>query len=214
MKIFVCVPCIFILCGGIVAAPTFSAQVQSSATLTWQDNSNNEDGFGIEMLSPTGGDFTEIGTVGPNITQYRLTLSGYYGDMFCFRVFAFNAAADSADSNIACKTLPQVPALPALSAPSTPAGLRTIFVSTGSIGIAWEDVPDETQYFLERRLINPMEMDIMEMGIVLAADQTSFTDQDLKRSHTYCYRIAAANNVGLSPYTEYLCIETPSQDNS
>ena len=89
--------------------------------------------------------------------------------MFCFRVFAFNAAADSADSNIACKTLPQVPALPALSAPST-AGLRTIFVSTGSIGIAWDDVSDEAQYFLERRLINPMEMDIMEMGIVLAAD--------------------------------------------
>ena len=70
MKIFVSVPCIF--SGGIVAAPTFSAQVQSSATLTWQDTSNNEDGFGIEMLSPTGGDFTTIGTVGPNITQYRL----------------------------------------------------------------------------------------------------------------------------------------------
>ncbi len=213
MKIFLCVPCIFILCG-IVATPAFSAQVQSSATLTWRDNSNNEEGFGIEMLSPAAPDFTGIDTVGPNITQYKLTLSGDYGDMFCFRVFAFNAAADSFDSNIACKTLPEGPSLPALSAPSTPSGLHSTFVSTGSIGVAWEDVPDETQYFLERRLINPMAMDITEMGIVLAADQTSFTDQDLKRSHTYCYRIAAANNVGLSPFTESVCIETPPQDNS
>ena len=54
----------------------------------------------------------------------------------------------------------------------------------GSIGIAWDDVSDEAQYFLERRLINPVGLDLMDMGIVLAADQTSFSDQDLKRSHT------------------------------
>jgi len=211
MKIFLCVPCIFILCGG---ASTLSAQVQSSVTLTWQDNSNNEEGFGIEMLSPRGLDFTEIATVGPNISQYRLTLRGDYGDMFCFRVFAFNATADSPDSNIACKKLPEAPALPPVSAPNTPGGLHSTFVSTGSIGITWDDVSDEAQYFLERRLINPMGLDLMDMGIVLAADQTSFTDQDLKRSHTYCYRIAAANNVGLSPFSDYLCIHTPPQDNS
>ena len=110
MKIFLCVPCIFILCGG---ASTLSAQVQSSVTLTWQDNSNNEEGFGIEMLSPRGLDFTEIATVGPNISQYRLTLRGDYGDMFCFRVFAFNATADSPDSNIACKTASRGPSLAA-----------------------------------------------------------------------------------------------------
>jgi len=201
MKIFFYVPCIFILCGG---APTFSADVQSTVRLTWQDNSNNEEGFGIEMRSPRDLDFTEVGTVGPNISEYRLTLSGDYGDTFCLRVFAFNATADSPDSNIACKTLPEGPPLPAVSAPNTPGGLHSTFVSTRSIGIAWEDVPDETQYFLERRLGNTTEM-----GIVLAADQTSFSDEDLKRNQTYCYRIAAANNVGLSPFTEYLCIETP-----
>lgn len=131
MKNFFWLLCIFILCGG---APAFSAEVQSPVTLTWQDNSNNEEGFGIEMLSPGGVDFTEVGTVGPSISEYRLTLSGDYGDMFCFRVFAFNATVDSPDSNIACKTLPEGPPLPPVSAPSTPGGLHSTFVSRRSIG--------------------------------------------------------------------------------
>jgi hypothetical protein len=201
MKIFFCVLGIFILFG---SATTLSAQVQSPVTLTWQDNSNNEEGFGIEMLSPGGADFTEIGTVGPNILEYKLTLSGNYGDMFCFRVFAFNATADSPDSNVACQALPDGPSLPPVSAPSTPGGLHSTSVSPKSIGIAWETVPDETQYFLERRLGNTTDM-----GIILAGDQTSFTDQDVKRNRNYCYRIAAVNNVGTSPFSEYLCIETP-----
>ena len=203
-KIFFCVLCISILFGG---APTVSAQVQSAVTLTWQDNSDNEEGFDIEMLSPSSLDFTEIGTVGPNISQYTLTLSGNSGDNFCFRVFAFNGTADSPDSNVACTTLPEVSTSPASSAPSTPSGLHSTFVSTQSIGIAWDDVPDETQYVLERRVGNTTGADI-----TLAADQTSFTDQGLKRNRTYCYRIAAANNVGLSPYSEDLCIETPPRN--
>ena len=35
--------------------------------LTWQDNSNNESGFSIEMLS--SGTWQEVATVGPNITN-------------------------------------------------------------------------------------------------------------------------------------------------
>ena len=209
MNTILCAASIFIIFGGLIAAPSSAAQVQSPTTLTWQDNSNNEEGFGIEMLSPTSVDFTQIETVGPNISQYSVTLSGNYGETFCFRVFAFNAVGDSSDSNTACKMLPELPPLPPVSVPSTPSGLHSTSVSTDSIRIAWQDVSDETQYVLERLLGNTKEMEI-----VLAADQTSFIDQDLKRSHTYCYRIAAANNIGLSSFTDYACIETPPQDRS
>jgi hypothetical protein len=208
MKSILCLVCIFAFFAVLLATPTSSAQVQSSATLKWQDNSGNEEGFGIEMLSPTDADFAEVGTVGPNITQFSLSLSGNYSDMFCFRVYAFNAEGDSPDSNIACKTLPDVPSLPAVTAPSTPTGLHATLASAAVIRLAWDDVQDESQYLLERRLDSTTEMQIM-----LAADQTTFTDQEVEKSRTYCYRLAAINRIDSSPFTEYVCIDTLPQDN-
>ena len=208
MKSIQCLLCIVAFCAVLIATPNSSAQVQSSATLQWQDNSGNEQGFGIEMLSPTDANFTEVGTVGANITQFSLSLSGNYGDMFCFRVYAFNAAGDSLDSNVACKTLLEAPSLPPVSPPTSPTGLRATVASAGIIRLAWDDVQDESQYLLERRLDNTTEMQI-----ILAKDQTSFTDHDVEKNKTYCYRLAAINRIDSSPLTEYVCVDTLPQDN-
>jgi len=208
MKSIQCLLCIFAFCAVLIATPNSSAQVQSSATLQWQDNSGNEQGFGIEMLSPTDADFTEVGTVDANTTQFSLSLTGNYGDVFCFRVYAFNAAGDSLDSNVACKTLLEAPSLPPVSPPTTPTGLRATVASAGIIRLAWDDVQDESQYLLERRLDNTTEMQI-----ILAKDQTSFTDHDVEKNKTYCYRLAAINRIDSSPFTEYVCIDTLPQDN-
>ena len=43
-------------------------------TLSWTDNSTNEDGFKIQRRSDSTGMFTEIATVGPNVVFY--TASG------------------------------------------------------------------------------------------------------------------------------------------
>jgi hypothetical protein len=193
----------FVFCGAFIGMQTLWAQVQSSATLKWQDNSGNEQGFGIEMQSPTDADFTEVGTVGANVTEFSLSLDGNYGDVFCFRVYAFNDAGDSADTNIACKSLPDGPSLPPVTAASTPTGLHVTHASAAIIRLAWDDVQDESQYLLERRIDNTTEMQIM-----LAADQTTFTDHDLEKSRTYCYRLAAVNRIGSSPFTEYVCVDT------
>jgi predicted phage tail protein len=209
MKSILCSVCIFAFCAVLTPTPNSSAQVKSSATLQWQDNSGNEQGFGIEMLSPTDADFTEVGTVDANITQFSLSLSGNYGDVFCFRVYAFNAAGDSPDSNIACKTLPDAPSLPPVTLPSTPNNLHATLASAAVIRLAWDDAQDESQYLLERQLENTTEMQIM-----LPADQTTFTDHDLEKSRTYCYRLAAVNRIGSSPFTEYVCVDTLPQDNS
>lgn len=209
MNIIFCAALIVIICGGIVTDSLSAAQLQFTTTLTWQDNSNNEDGFGIEMLSSTSADFMQIESVGPNTSQHAITLSGNYEDNFCFRVFAFNAAGSSSDSNVACKILAALPPSAASTTPDTPNDLHSTLIFPNSIGIAWQDVSCETQYVLQRHSSNTTEMEI-----ILAGNQTSFTDQDLKRSHTYCYRIAATNNVGLSPFTDYVCLDTPPQDAS
>ena len=43
-------------------------------------------------------------------------------------------------------------------------------------------------------------------------DQTSFTDHDLEKSRTYCYRLAAVNRIGSSRFTEYVCADTLPQE--
>lgn len=45
------------------------ASVATALTLTWRDNSNNEDGFSIEMLSK--GTWGEVARVGSNVTTWK-----------------------------------------------------------------------------------------------------------------------------------------------
>ena len=78
---------------------TSAAQFQ----LTWQDNSNNEDGFKIERGPATTGPFAQIGTVVANTTSY--TDSGLAdATTFCYRVRAFNSTGDSTYTSVVCAT--------------------------------------------------------------------------------------------------------------
>ena len=72
-------------------------------TLTWTDNSNNEDGFKIERETGTSEAFTQIAAVRANVTSYNdsgLTS----GTTYCYRVRAFNASGTSGYTAEACRT--------------------------------------------------------------------------------------------------------------
>jgi len=89
----------------LLLAALSSPAVLNAATLnlTWNDNSTNEDGFSIERRSGTSGSFTQIATVGPNITSYtNSNLAG--GSVYCYQVRAFNSSGDSSYSNGSCAT--------------------------------------------------------------------------------------------------------------
>ncbi len=59
-------------------------------TITWTDNSNNEDGFKVERQNGNSG-WIQIATVGANVTTY--TDTGLSLDtQYCYRVRAYNAA--------------------------------------------------------------------------------------------------------------------------
>jgi hypothetical protein len=91
-----------------VAAPINLSATTVSATridLKWTDSANNETGFKIER-SPNGTTFTEIATVGENVTAYSntgLACATFYH----YRVRAYNAAGNSAYSNTAKKKTSQ-----------------------------------------------------------------------------------------------------------
>ena len=80
------------------------ATVSNIVTLAWTDNSDNEDGFGIERKTGTNGTFAQIATVAANISSYED--SGLIaGNTYCYRVNAFNTAGTSAYTNQACKDI-------------------------------------------------------------------------------------------------------------
>jgi len=75
-----------------------SAVSSTEISLTWTDNSSNEDGFRVERSDYSGGGYIEINTVGPGVTYYQdyglQPLTKYY-----YRVCAYNAYGNSAYSN-------------------------------------------------------------------------------------------------------------------
>jgi hypothetical protein len=81
------------------APSNLEAQVISptEVKLTWKDNSNNEDGFKIERKT-LDGEWSEIATVGANVTTYNDTgLTA--GTTYYYRVKAYNSAGESDYSN-------------------------------------------------------------------------------------------------------------------
>ena len=79
------------------------AATAAQLTLTWTDNSNNEDGFKIERKLGQAGSYSQISIVGSNSTSYvDPTLAD--GTTYCYQVRAYNSAGDSAYSNEACRS--------------------------------------------------------------------------------------------------------------
>ncbi len=86
------------------AAPTgllAMAVSKSQINLSWTDNSgDSEDGFKIER-STDGSTFTEIATLGKNVTTFQNTTGLSRNKTYYYRVRAHNAGGNSGYSNIA-----------------------------------------------------------------------------------------------------------------
>jgi Fibronectin type III domain len=94
----------------VPAAPsnlTATAVSNSQINLAWSDNSGNETGFKIERCQGNNcNNFAEIAQVGANVTSFPDTgLSA--NTRYRYRVRAFNAAGNSAYSNIAQEKTPR-----------------------------------------------------------------------------------------------------------
>jgi Concanavalin A-like lectin/glucanases superfamily len=86
------------------ATPT-SVAAPAQLTLTWQDNSDNEDNFTIEQKTGTNGTYSQIAFVAANVTSY-VDSSVTSGVNYCYRVRAVNTTGASAYTNEACATVP------------------------------------------------------------------------------------------------------------
>ncbi|HET7091835.1 MAG TPA: hypothetical protein VFI22_00105, partial [Thermomicrobiales bacterium] len=167
------------------AAPTNLSATPATPTqinLKWDDNSGNENGFGIER-STDGVNFSALASVGAGVTTYQDTSVSGAG-MFYYRVHAINAAGTSADSNIASST----PALP----PAAPTNLVATPISATEIDLAWSDVSNETGYGIERSSdgtnFSPLT--------TVAANVTTYHDTSVSGAGVFYYRVYAINANG------------------
>ncbi len=98
-----------VLLMGLIAlsASMIMLQSESSAArlrLSWSDNSENEEGFEIQRMTPDTG-FVAIAIVGINVNRFT-DLNVAPGSTYCYRVRAFDAESISEFSNLGCATTP------------------------------------------------------------------------------------------------------------
>src|SRR5262249_28182989 len=95
---------VFFILSLLVAATIYHAEATAAQlALTWTDNSTNEIGFKVERKTEVSSIYTQVATVGLNVTSYTDS-SLTTGTTYCYRVRAYNTAGDSGYSNEACGT--------------------------------------------------------------------------------------------------------------
>lgn len=173
------------------AAPSGLTAVQNSPsqiTLAWTDNSGNEAGFKIER-GTNGTTFTQITTVGSNITNYANT--GLLANItYYYRVRANNAVGDSAYANVASATTPGL-------APAAPSGLTALPTASNQITLAWRDNSDnETGFKIERSTDGVSFSQIAVAG----SNSSNYVHSAVAVGVTNYYRVCAVNAMVESGY--------------
>src|SRR5437870_2624453 len=172
---------------------TVTTVSSSQINLTWTDNSLSESGYRIEQSPVDNLHYTEIATVGPNVTSYSATgLSE--GTKYYYRVRAYNAIATSgytAEKN----------AITLWNIPVAPSGLRITSIRPGTVILAWTDNSgNESGFKIQRKQgATGTYTQIATPG----ANVTTYTDSDtaLLDGTQYYYKLCATNSAGDSPFS-------------
>ncbi|HWS87565.1 MAG TPA: fibronectin type III domain-containing protein [Pyrinomonadaceae bacterium] len=182
--------------GGLSATAVSSVQIN----LAWADNSTNEDGFKL-YRSVDNATFSRIATLGAGVTAYsdggRAAGTTYY-----YRVLAYNAAGNSANSNTAsATTFP-----PATSVPAAPSNLTATPLSGTQVRLGWADNSVNEDGFKLYR--SPDGKNFTQVAKP-PANVTTHTDSGVASRQTYYYRIRAYNAAGNSAYSNTVKVTTP-----
>ena len=170
----------------------------TQVNLNWTDNSANESGFRIDRKEGSG-NYSEIGTVGANITNYAdnsVTSSTAY----TYRIAAYNASTESEYSNTDDVTV----------GPATvnaPTNLTAQSNNPGEVDLVWTDNSDNEDGFKVERspvsnsaMYNQAQLTWTEI-IDLPAETESFTDTTPEEGGNYSYRVKAYNSATESDYS-------------
>lgn len=154
----------------------------TSATLTWSDNSDNEDAFEIERRLGAG-PFVTVGAVAANTVVFEqndLTP----GATYTFRVRATNGDGASLYSN-------EVTVTTLLTTVAAPANLAVAVVDHTQLRLTWTDnSSDEVGFRIERSTDGGVTFARVQ---AVAANSVEFTDTGLTPATAYTYRVRATS---------------------
>jgi len=169
---------------GLVATAAGTSQIN----LTRTDNSSNEANFVVARSSTSGGPFTDIATLGANVTSYSNTGLTQNTTHF-YVVRAVNAGGASPNS-------PQASATTQIAPPAAPSGLTATATSQSQINLTWTDNSSNESNFVVARATSSggSYTDIA----TLSANVTSYSNTGLSPSTTYYYVVRATNAGGAS----------------
>jgi FtsP/CotA-like multicopper oxidase with cupredoxin domain len=187
---------------GAVTAPTnLTAVAPAGATptvnLAWTASPGSISSYIIQRSSG-GGAFTTIASVDGVTTSYADTTVAAL-TTYSYQVIAVSGGANSAPSNVATVTTPDLP----LQAPTN---LRATTISTTFVILSWTDnANNELGFYVERSTNNGQTW--TRVGQT-AANSTVYRNTGLTRGATYLYRVQARNAAGVSAYSNTLSVTT------
>ena len=170
-----------------IAPSNLSASVnETSITLTWQDNSNVEQGYKIERKI-SGGSYAQVGTTNANAEIY--TDNGLTaGITYYYRVCAYNSQGNSGYSN-------EISPSTSINAPTD---LNATMVSLSEIDLTWQDNSNvEEGYQIERKVSGGTYSQIA----TVSQNTATYSDTGLQENTTYWYRVRAYIGSNNSSYS-------------
>jgi hypothetical protein len=183
--------------GAVTEAPavpsglTATAATATRVDLHWTDNASTETGYFIER-SGNGVEFSQVASLGANVTSYSDNGVGANSN-YWYRVRAWNSIGNSAASNVATVTTPDL-------APPAPAGIAAA-VAGAQVTVTWTDLAaNETRFEIGRESYNAKNRRWGSLVIVatVAANTTSYSQAP--SAGTYRYSVRAANAGGVSAW--------------
>ena len=169
---------------------TITSVTSGTVSLAWTDNANNETGFKIQRKQGATGTYTQIATLGANVTTYTDADSALLdGTQYYYKVSATNSAGDSPFSN-------EVNGITTLSVPTA---LTATAVSSSQINLTWTDNSvAETGYKIEQSPVDNLHYtEIATVG----PNVTSYNAIGLSEGTKYYYRVRAYNAIATSGYS-------------
>ncbi|GAB4395839.1 MAG: hypothetical protein OHK0053_06950 [Microscillaceae bacterium] len=198
---------------GVFTAPVPSPPRNLAASLvesyaveiSWNDESDNENGFGVEISEiGTGNIFVFLIDTPADVNTLRVDEALWSvepNQRYQFRVFAYNSFGFSAYSNV----LTVITVIdPTVELPEPPSNMVAEPVSTQEVALRWRDNDDnETSFSIER---SPAVLSgngdtvlgsFVEIDRVLAGT-TNYNDLTVEGNTLYAYRVRALNGGGRS----------------
>ncbi len=157
--------------------------------LTWNENSDNENGFIVERKEQDGNEWVAFDALDPNTTSF-IDANVVTGNSYYYRVEAFLTGLDiNSYSDELGVTVQEIKA---------PSNLTVEVLSPIELQLSWEVNSDNEDGFVIEKKVrdsNYTEVSTTDAGA------TSYTDSNLDSATTYVYRIYAFNSLGQSSYS-------------